>query len=145
MADVSRYAAPTPRGLELLVGIVAMVLGAPVLLFGVLAGVSVFRGHLVTSQVVLAVAAVGVGLLLLTAGFRLLTHKSRGDGGLLSPWLLRLGGLIFLVGPFAMLANNHALMAFVKAGSCVAAGVACFFIARRRESAKVHGADDAPE
>ena len=134
--DGSRYLAAAPRYLEIVVGAVSTLLGVGLL---ALSGFVIYGtlGH-PPPPVVVVVGCItsAVGLLLTSAGLRLVASKPRYDGGLLSPWVLRLGGFIFFSGPVIMLLTrqwDHILAAMFS----LTAGVTCFVLANRREERKV--------
>ena len=143
MADVDLSARPL-RVFEALFGLVAALLGAALLVFAALGASRALGGQVQTSVLVMCAIALGLGVLLLVAGLRLLTGKRRRDGGLLSPWTLRFGGLIFFVGPIVMLFAKPSLLIIVKAAASFGIGVACFALANRREQHTLRGDSDAP-
>jgi len=126
------YSARTSRSSKILAGLVATILGAAVLLFAALLTWSIHGRRLDTPMLAVLGLALALGLLLFLPGLRLLTGKRRRDGGLFSPWILRFGGLIFFVGPIAMLFSSPSLLTILKVGVSIAAGVACFALANRR-------------
>jgi hypothetical protein len=140
-ADLS---ARTPRLFEALLGLVAGLLGAALLVFAALGASRGFGREVAISVVVILAVALGLGSLLFVAGLRLVTGKRRSDGGLLSPWTLRLGGLIFFVGPIVMLFAKPSLLMIVKAGALFGIGVACFSLANRREQHTFQRDSEAP-
>ena len=78
-----------------------------------------------------AFIAMGVGAG--SVAYRLISGRRRArDGGLLSPWALRAGGLIFAVGPIVSFFNHpwQVLLVLLHWG----AAAACFELARRRET-----------
>lgn len=124
------YLSTSPRWFEIVIGCVSSVLGFA-LLAGCLYSVYLLFGSPISSVVVvLVLSAASMGLILLAAGVRLLLSWRRHDGGLLSPLILRLGGMVFLFAPVAMLVQRD--FAIIEAGFAVAAGVACFVLANRR-------------
>ena len=143
MADAD-LSARTSRLFEVLLGVVAGLMGAALLVFAALGASRGFGREVETSVVVILAVALGLGLLLLVAGLRLVTGKRRSDGGLLSPWTLRFGGLIFLVGPIAMLFAKPSLLLIIKAGALFSIGVACFSLANRREEHTFQRNTEAP-
>ena len=134
----------TSRFFEALLGLVTGLSGAALLVFAALGASRGFGREVETSVIVILAVALGLGLLLLVAGFRLVTGKRRSDGGLLSPWTLRCGGLIFFVGPIAMLFAKPSLLMIAKAGALFGIGVACFSLANRREEHTFQRNSEAP-
>ena len=134
--DADRFAARASRGFEVVLGVVATLLGATLLLATTFFAYSTSMCCLPTQGVVLVfLAALALGLLLFFAGLRLVTGKHRSDGGLFSPWILRMGGVIFLFGPVAAVLNRS-WFGLVEACISLSAAVACFALAnRRKESA----------
>jgi hypothetical protein len=129
--DTERLFARQSRAFERFIGLLAGTTGAVLLLFS---GVGALRsvGNTMTAGVatVLGIAA-ALGFLLGFAGVRLIWSKRRSDGGLLSPWILRLGGIIFFCAPIAMIINRQ-YFHLIDAGVCLSAGVACFALANLR-------------
>ena len=133
--DADRFAARASRVFEVVLGLVATLLGGALLLATAFLAFSTSMCCLPTQGVVLAfLVALAIGLLLFCAGLRLLTGKHRSDGGLFSPWILRMGGVIFLFGPVAAVLNRS-WFGLVEAGISLSAAVACFALANRRKEA----------
>ena len=132
--DQSQYSAPVSRVLMVAVGLVATVIG--VVLLGAF-GLGMYRlaGGFTPGAVIIVLLIVGaLGLVLSVIGLRLITGARRRDGGLFSPWTLRLGGIIFLFGPVAALLK-HSWLGVLGAGVSLSAAVACFVLANRRAEA----------
>jgi hypothetical protein len=85
-----------------------------------------------TGVVVILAVSTALGVLLTSAGARLITSRHRSDGGLFSPWILRLGGLIFILAPIASVLTKQYTYLF-ESVFCFSAGVACFALANRRQ------------
>jgi cytochrome bd-type quinol oxidase subunit 2 len=91
------------------------------------------RGSLVVGAILLAL---GVALLLLSV--RLIAGSRRQDGGVLSPTVLRIAGVVFAVLPllalwFAVARHaNEGWMLLLKVGLLASAAVACFRLAAQR-------------
>jgi hypothetical protein len=143
MADVDLSTRPS-RMSEIMLGVVATLLGAALALFAALVVWRAFVQQLPTSVVIIFSIAFGLGLILFVAGLRLLTGKRRSAGGLFSPWVLRFGGLIFFAGPIAVLFTKPALLTILKAAAGFGAGVACFALANRREQRIFERGSEAP-
>jgi ATP-dependent Clp protease adaptor protein ClpS len=133
--ESSQYSAPISRPLVVAVGTVVMVMAlALVAVIGFVIYRMVTVG-LPSSQALVVLCLVGaLGLALCVVGLRLLTGRRRRDGGLFSPWALRFGGFIFLLGPVAAIVNRSWFGLF-EAGVGLSAGIACFVLANRREQA----------
>jgi hypothetical protein len=84
------------------------------------------------SSLFFALIVCALAALLLVLGWRLLFNRARAsDGGLFSPFGLRVGGAIFLAGPVAA-AFTHPI-GLIETGFALAASGACFALARHRE------------
>ena len=132
--ESNQFSAPISRFLAVAVGVVVMVIGAALLGFF---GVGSYRLSigLPSSRVMVFLCIVGVlGVGLCLVGLRLLTGKHRRDGGLFSPWFLRLGGVIFLFGPVAAVLNRS-WFGLLEASVSLSAAIACFVLANRRQDA----------
>ena len=129
----SDYLGGSSRVAQVLAGIGLAAVALPFFLLGVF-GIYVILTESDSEPVSLAVlAALGAfgGLCLLPA-WRLISGRRRpGDGGLLSPSALRIGGLFFVVAPVVMLFKMP--WAFLEAACLLGAGAACFTLARHRE------------
>lgn len=130
-----RHGRPAGRVLECLVGVVCAVLGAALAalaMFGVVVAL-VREGPPAPPSVLLLTLVIGAlaGLLLVFAWRLLWNRARRSDGGLLSPFGLRVGGLIFLASPVAAVVGKPVGLLHVL-GALAASG-ACFALARHRE------------
>jgi drug/metabolite transporter (DMT)-like permease len=135
-----QYSAPVSRLLLVVVGVVAAFLGVALLgLFGV--GLHRLHRSVPSSQVVFLCIVGALGMGLCVVALRLLTGKHRRDGGLFSPWVLRVGGVIFLFGPVAAILNRS-WFGLLEAGVSLSAALACFVLANRRHDAAAN--DGAP-
>jgi hypothetical protein len=134
--------APASQFLSIVMGVVVTVMGVALLGFF---GLGLYRlsSGLPSSQVMVFLCIFGaLGLGLCVVGVRLLTGIRRRDGGLFSPWFLRLGGVIFLFGPVAAVLNRS-WFGLLEAGFSLSAAVACFVLANhRQEAAADQGAPD---
>jgi hypothetical protein len=131
----SDYHGPAGRTLELLAGASCAVLGTGLAVFGAFA---LSRVLLPTdspptiSTVVVTLVVCALSGLLLVLAWRLIRNRARpSDGGLLSPFGLRVGGLIFLAGPVAAAFTNP--IGLLETGFALGASAACFALARHRE------------
>jgi hypothetical protein len=131
--ETSQYSAPIPRGVRLVLGIVATLIGAALLSFGGLGVYRLFERPPETSVTIILCIVVAVGLALFVAGLRLVTGTRRRDGGLFSPWALRFGGMFFLIAPVILFVARRSLFSVLEAGASISTGIACFVIANRRE------------
>jgi hypothetical protein len=129
----TRYSAPVSRPATAFLGLVLTIIAAALLVLGGIGVYRLFQGPAPTDvKVVLGIVVIlGVGLG--SIGVRLLTGRRRRDGGLFSPWTLRLGGMFFLVAPVILIFAQHSILGAVEAIGMISAGVACFVIANRRE------------
>ena len=118
-------------------GIVALAVGLGLLSFVAFAAYRLFGRSPGPGFLTFIVACALVGLFMGSVGLRLAVARPRPDGGLLSPWVIRFGGLLFILSPFVMLAMRS--WHVIEAGVLFAAGVACFVLANRREE-RTHGA-----
>jgi len=132
--DADHFLARASRAFEVLIGTVATLIGAALLVLAAFAIYAITRSLPDVTVVVLLTATLAFGLLLFVAGLRLVTGRHRSDGGLFSPWLLRFGALIFLAGPVLALFHRSWTM-LIEAGFSLSAAVACFTLANRREQA----------
>ena len=127
----ANYNARAPRLLEILAGLVMVIFA---LLFTFIVTVAIHGIYIEnrSSQdfwmfAIFAFGGIGCWVL----AWRLLTGRSRRDGGLFSPTLLRVASVIFLVaGPVTII--RHPL-GIVEAVSLIAAAGACFGLARHQE------------
>jgi len=129
----SKYSSAVPRAATLVAGIVSALFGVPLLLGGGFAVFRLLEEPASTSGAVIACIALVVGIFMSYWAFRLTSNKPRSDGGLMSPWALRIGG-VFLIGaaPFYVLAR-HSPVSVWHALGLVSAGLACFAMASHRE------------
>lgn len=118
------------RWLEIVIGSVSAVVGLALLAGCFFFAYRIFGSPSDPAVIVLLVCAVSFALVLSVAGVRLLFNLRRRDGGLLPPLLLRVGGLIFFSAPILMIIQRD--WAIIEAGFAIAAGVACFVLANRR-------------
>ena len=129
-----QYLAKPPRYLVMVTGGLVGLVSVFLLTFGVWGLWAAFTQTDVRAGMfaVLGVfIAVGIGAA--RVAYRLISGRRRArDGGLLSPWALRAGGLIFAVGPIASFFVHpwHVLLVVLHWG----AAAACFELARRRET-----------
>ena len=129
--DTEKLFARQSRGFEGFIGLIAGTTGAVLLLFSAV-GALRSSGNTMSAGLPTVLGISGaLGLLLASAGVRLIWSKRRSDGGLFSPWVLRLGGIIFFCAPIAMITNRQ-YFHLIEAGVCVSAGVACFALANLR-------------
>jgi hypothetical protein len=129
--DTEKLFARQSRGFERFIGLIAGATGAVLLLFSAV-GALRSLGNTMTAGLATVLGISGaLGLLLVSAGVRLIWSRRRSDGGLFSPWVLRLGGIIFFFAPIAMITNRQ-YFHLIEAGVCVSAGVACFALANLR-------------
>src|SRR4051812_34386123 len=126
--DTQKLFARQSRGFERFIGLIAGTTGAVLLLFSAVGALRTLGNTMTAGVATLFGISGAFGLLLVSAGVRLIWSRRRSDGGLLSPWVLRLGGIIFLCAPVAMITNRQ-YFHLVEAGVCVSAGVACFALA----------------
>jgi hypothetical protein len=85
------------------------------------------------------IALVGLGFC--GWAFRLVTGRWRSDGGLMSPWALRIAGTVFfLFAIFALIEREWTIVAAILPE--LGFGVACFALARVRER---HSTRSPPE
>jgi len=133
--ESGQYFASVSRLLSAVIGVVVMVTSAALLGFFGVGLYRLHRGGLPSSQAMVFLGIVGaLGLGLCVVGLRLVGAKRRRDGGLFSPWILRLGGVIFLFGPVAAVLNRSWFGLF-EAGVSLSAAIACFALANRRQDA----------
>lgn len=94
-----QYSAPVSRVITFALGVIVTLMGAPlVAFFGF--GLYRLRSGVPSSDAIVALCILGIlGFGLCVVGLRLLTGKRRRDGGLFSPWFLRLGGVFFCSAP----------------------------------------------
>jgi len=137
--DSDQLVARGARAFEILIGSVAGVAGCALLVLAAFVAVKVKR-EVSVPVLVFELLSLVLGLVLCVAGLRLVTARRRADGGLLSPWILRLGGVIFLFGPVAAVLNRS-WFALLEAGVSLSAAVACFALANRRSET---AADQGP-
>ena len=130
--DTENLFARQSRAFERFIGLIAGITGTALLLFS---GLGAFRslGNTMTADLatVFGIAA-ALGFLLVSAGVRLIWSKHRSDGGLFSPWVLRLGGLIFVLAPIVFVIDKQ-YTHLLESVFCFSAGVACFALANRRQ------------
>ena len=132
--EESQYSAPVSRVWSIVLGVVVTLMSAPLLGFFGFALYRLRSGR-PTSEVMIVLCIAGaLGLGLCVLGLRLLAGKPRRDGGLFAHWFLRLGGVIFLLGPVAAVLNRSWFGLF-EAGVSLSAAVACFALANRRTEA----------
>jgi hypothetical protein len=128
--DVSPYTARPPRYLEIGVGIASTLSGLALLAFATLVAVALWKaGKDGALTIVVAVVSL-CGLLLVSAGVRLLATRRRADGGLLSPPVLVFGGSVFLVTPVAVYMQRPEPM--IGAPIYFVFALVCFGLAWRR-------------
>jgi tellurite resistance protein TehA-like permease len=129
---------PAPRYLEIITGIVCALFGIVLTGVGVIASmVSIFgtpeEGESFSVGVLLvSFLFLFLGVLLTVFAWRLLLKKRRkADGGLLSPFALRIGAVIFFAAAVLSLFSPSDVLA--GAGFCLFASGACLVLAKHRE------------
>ena len=132
MSD-DRYSAPIPKWLSVAVGFVCALIGVPLVAFCVVGVIGLLTRPSPESAIVIVSVALTVGLFMSVMGIRLLRNKARPDGGLVSPWVLRLGGAFFVVVPVLMALEHRSLPSIWHIVGLMSAGIACFALANRRE------------
>jgi hypothetical protein len=129
------YFKRTSRGFEAAIGALCGAVGAALCAlgcFGLYASLARQRGALPPGAAIFLLILFGISALLLVCAWRLIFDRKRQDGGLLSPFGLRMGGVMFLSAPLLAVVTrdagglHHALFGLVAAG-------ACFGLARHRE------------
>ena len=133
--DADHFARRTSRAFELIIGVASTLIGVALLLFVAFGIYAMPWRPADVPVVVLFTVTLGVGVLLLVTGLRLVTGKHRSDGGLFSPWILRFGAVIFLASPVLALFFHRSLTMIIEAGVSLSAAVACFALANHREQA----------
>ena len=137
MLKPADYSKPVNRGVQFLLSI-------PMAFFGLLAtgvGILIFYFAIVEKDVPVNALYAGtlflpVGIFCLLIMWRLASGRSgRKDGGLFSPLVLRLWGAVFLSYPILFILMKS-VMIFESLLS-IGAGIACFRLASRRESAAI--------
>lgn len=130
----SPYAADQGRRFHVVVGIISAAFGFALVGFVAFGTYRIWgRTPDTTTLVVLGTIAI-FGLFLSAWGVRLVANRRRADGGLLSPWALRFGGMLFFVMALAFLIWERSWRV-LEVGGILGAGVACFVLANRREEA----------
>jgi hypothetical protein len=149
LSDPKRYLEEAGRPWEIGVGIVVAGISA---LFLLLAGVVIVRGiergllepplfehgklmFMIVPLVLLALGIPGAWI-----AFRLISGRRRKDGGLMSPFALRVFGVLLIVSPwFVVVADRRHAWHWLHVLPMTGAGIACWILAARREKR------DAPE
>lgn len=126
---------PAGRVLELFAGIVCAACGAGLAAlggFGLFAILVRDESPPTLSTLLFTLVVCAFASLLLVLAWRLVLNRARpSDGGLFSPFGLRVGGLIFLAGPVAAVFAHP--IGLIETGFALAASGACFALARHRE------------
>jgi hypothetical protein len=131
---VQNFQAEIPRRAQLILGMLVSLIGVPTLAFAVW-GVQLAiasSGNDRTAGIILAAIFVPLGGSLTLFGFRLLS--GRGHGGkraLLSPWALRLAGVVILAVPVLFFAVGNRLD-FILALTHIGFAGVCFALASAR-------------
>ncbi len=131
--DINSYTVREKRWFELCIGIVSLLAGSALVLAFAFSVYRLWQRQLDTPTLVLLAAILFMGLLLLSAGLRLVFSRARSDGGLLSPFVLCIGGCIFLFTPIIALFQYDEPQ--IGTFAILLPGLACFVLARRRWSA----------
>ena len=131
METDSLYSRPS-RAFERAVGLPAALLGIFLLAFSGFIALRAFGRPINAAVVVILAISTALGVLLFSAGARLITSTHRSDGGLFSPWVLRLGDLIFIFAPIVFVLSKQ-YTHLLESVFCFSAGVACFALANRRQ------------
>jgi hypothetical protein len=143
LEDPERYLAPSGRPLEIAVGVAVGLLATLFIYLALVVVVGGIRGGILSPPLLDRgkFAFMSVPVILLALGvpgawiaYRLLTGRSRKDGGLMSPLLLRVGGMMLFVAPwFLLLAKPSDLWRWGHVVTMTSAGIACWILAARRE------------
>jgi hypothetical protein len=131
--ELDRYSAPVSRGVTLILGLVVGVIGVALAFAGGVGIYGVLKRPATTEVKVVLGVALAIGLALSFIGFRLVAGKRRSDGGLFSPWVLRIGGMFFLCAPVFMFLARQSTFGILETVTLLSAGVACFAVANHRE------------
>jgi hypothetical protein len=141
-SGITSLQSPIGRRVSIAFGTLLLVVGLPFLVLGT---VGVFRIESAEPPiVVVVVASMAVGVFTSLTGLRMILGLKRRDGGLFSPFVLRIAGLVFAVTPLILLftvgrADWRSLWLVIELGFYFAVAGACFAIASRRESPVLSG------
>ena len=128
--DISFLTQRPPRHHEVIGGVVSLLAGIALLLISSFIYYRLAQRGYIQSVVLIASIVTLMGVMLTSAGIRLLSSRSRPDGGLFSPLVLFIGGLFFIFGPFYIFWHHTTPMLGLAPN--LVAGVACFVICWRR-------------
>ncbi len=111
------------------------VLGALGIIFCLLAAFAAYQAIVrnpgFSGAHVVALVMGPLGLLSVVTGYRLVAGRGRkSDGGLFAPWLLRLLGIVFLVGGGAA---AYFTSRFGPIFGALTLGIGCFYVANRQQ------------
>jgi len=130
MTQRTDHLAPVSRRAQLVLGSVLAFLALVLTGLGLL-GVWVEVHHHEPNSLVIGASSLIIGLGLGWLAFRLLAGRGRRrDGGLFSPSALRICGTVFYLEPAAQLLMRS--WGILWAATSIAAGTACFALARKR-------------
>lgn len=118
-------------------GLALLAIGTPVLLMGIVAvfriSPSDFDAFLLGFVAILLV----VGFFCVSTALRMILGRSRRDGGLFSPFVLRTAGVLFAIVPvllvFAEWPNLRSLWTLLEVGFFLAVAGSCFALASKRQ------------
>ena len=119
-------------------GVLLVLVGLPFLILGLLGTAkSAWEGNGNDTLVFIVLAALG-GLFCVWTGVRMIGGSKRKDGGLLSPLVLRIGGLYFLLVPLIMFlsageVNWRSLLWILELGFYLVVAATCFALASKRQ------------
>jgi hypothetical protein len=128
--DIPELTSRPPRYLEIAFGVVSLIFGITLLLISSFAYYRLWQRGINQNAAVISGMICLIGIMLTSAGFRLMLSRHRADSGLLSPLVLFAGGVFFLGSPFVIYFLQPAPMLGVAFN--FVAGVACFSLWWRR-------------
>lgn len=138
LSSREHFGSSVNRKIEFVAGILLTIVGLPFFLFGGAGIWELLVGELDVRLYAFAILSLIVGAFSIWTGGRLTLGLKRPDGGLLSPFVLRLGAFLFAVVPIFLLLASDSIswrsfwMILELAFSFSAAG-ACLLLANRRQ------------
>jgi hypothetical protein len=126
------------RKVEVVAGVLLAVVGVPFFVVGGTALWAIIMGKLEDALYAFTILGIAIGAFCLWTGARMIFGLKRSDGGLLSPFVLRLAALFFAVGPIVLLVTSDRLSLWslwrvLELALFFAAAGACLVLANRRQ------------
>lgn len=141
-SDDSSSRSTFDRWAVIFLGILLLLISSPVNIFATLiAWVAIRDGGLEIESFITMIVAFAIGLFCAWTSIKMVFNLKRRDGGLLSPFVLRLGGLLFSIAPFLHISellrkegsSHSSLWLIWQTVACIVIACGCFILAKHRQ------------